>query len=406
MCFVKRGKNDRKIGAVVVIHKNFNNYGSSLQGFATIVAVQKLGFQIRVIRYIKKRAISELLRTIPFLILSGALISIKRSIKAKINKKIHPEYAKNISIRTNKVNKFKTTHFDPISDYYKGYTSLSEGSKKYSVVFVGSDQVWGPLSLYSKFYNLLFVNDSVPRFSYASSFGSSHILPWQKKGIAEYLNRMNYIGVREIRGKEIVEELTSKTAQVVLDPTFLLSKKEWEEYSKQSSFNIKEPYIFCYILGNRSDIRQEVLELKKQTGYKIVSMNHVDGYRPEDNNLGDITPYDVDAFDFIKLLSNATCVCTDSFHGSVFSLVFHKQFMVFYRHKKNSLKSTQSRIDSLLKIFDCESRLFKFDGKDLKSCMEQPIDYHCFEEKLNTLRQESLDFFKKGLELSKKRDDG
>jgi hypothetical protein len=391
----------KKIGAVIINNKNHNNYGTSLQGFATIVAVQKLGFQLRMIRYIKKRTISECFKTIPFLILSGALKTIKRSIKAKINKKRHPEYANNLIKRTTKVNKFKTTYFDSISDYYKGFTELSKRSKNYSTIFIGSDQVWGSLSLYSKFYNLLFVDDSIPRFSYASSFGISNILPWQKKETAKYLNRMNYIGVREIRGKEIVEELTSKKAQVVLDPTFLLTKTEWEEYSKQSSFNTKEPYIFCYILGNRKDIRQKVLELKKQTGYNIISMNHVDEYHPEDEDFGDITPYDVDAFDFIKLLSNATYVCTDSFHGTVFSLLFHKQFMTFYRHKKVSSKSTQSRIDSLLKIFGCESRLFNFDGKDLKTCIEEPINYNYFEEKLNTLRQESLDFLKKGLELSK-----
>lgn len=392
-----------KIGAVIITHRNHNNYGTSLQGFATIIAVQKLGFQVRMIRYIKKRTLSECIKTIPFLIISGALSSIKRSIKAKINKRIHPKYANNLIKRTTKVNKFKATYFDALSDYYKGFAELSEGSKKYSTVFIGSDQVWGPLSLYSKFYNLLFVNDSIPRFSYASSFGISTILPWQKKDTAKYLNRMNQIGVREIRGKEIVEELTSKKVQVVLDPTFLLTKTEWEEYSQQSSFNIKEPYIFCYILGNRKDIRQKVLELKNQTGYKIISMNHVDDYLPEDEDFGDITPYDVDAFDFIKLLSNATYVCTDSFHGTVFSLLFHKQFMTFYRHKKVSSKSTQSRIDSLLKVFGCESRLFNFDGKDIKTCIDQPINYVFFEDKLITLRQESLAFLKKGLELSKEK---
>ena len=115
---------------------------------------------------------------------------------------------------------------------------------------------------------MLFVNDSIPRFSYASSFGISTILPWQKKDTAKYLNRMNQIGVREIRGKEIVEELTSKKAQVVLDPTFLLTKTEWEEYSQQSSFNIKEPYILLH-LGNRKDIRQKFLSLKIKLDIKL-----------------------------------------------------------------------------------------------------------------------------------------
>lgn len=396
-------KKDITVGGVVIMHKNHNNYGTSLQGFATVDIIQQLGYCLRIIRYIKKRTFKDILLTAPFLILSGALKPIKRSLKTKIEKRRHPEYAKNILIRTNKVNKFKSIYFEPISDYYEGYTQLSEGSKKYDVVFVGSDQVWGPLSLYSKFYNLLFVNDSIPRFSYASSFGISNILPWQKKGTSQYLNRMNQIGVREIRGKEIVDSISNKKATVVLDPTLLLTANRWLELAKESSFNITEHYIFVYILGNRTDIRNEVKKLSMQTNCQIVAMNHVDWYVPEDEGFGDITPYDVDAFDFIKLLSKATYVCTDSFHATVFSLLFHKQFITFYRHKKVSSKSTQSRIDSILKIFGCESRLFNFNGKDLKTSIEQPINYDYFEEKLITIRQDSLDFLKKGLELSKEK---
>jgi len=397
--------NDKKnitVGGVIIMHKNHNNYGTSLQGFATIDIVRELGYNLRIIRYNKKRTLKELIINTPFLLLSGALNTIIRSLKRKTHLKLNHNYSKNIVIRTNKVNQFKKTYFEPISDYYTGYKHLSESSKNYDVVFVGSDQVWGPLSLYSKFYNLLFVDPSIPKFSYASSFGISNVLPWQKKGTAKYLNQLDKVGVREIQGKIIVESLSNNKATVVLDPTLLLTVERWQELAKKSTHSIESPYIFTYILGKREDTRNTVKELSNKTGYPIVSMNHIDDYLSVDVGFGDTTPYDVDAFDFIKLLSNATYVCTDSFHGTIFSLLFHKQFMTFYRHKQISSKSTESRIDSLLSVFNCESRLFNFDGQEITKSMDEPIDYDFFEEKLKKMREESLKFLKTGLELSEK----
>lgn len=159
------------------------------------------------------------------------------------------DYAYNMTIRTKANNKFKDKWMEPLCDNYTGYASLSKGSKSYDAVLVGSDQVWTPLSLYSNFYNLNFVADEVRKISYASSFGVSFIPSWQRKATGAFLNRINYLSVRELRAKEIVEEVSSNHATVVCDPTLLRKRQEWECDLEGVEIKASQPYILCYLLG-------------------------------------------------------------------------------------------------------------------------------------------------------------
>lgn len=391
--------NNQKVGAVIIMHPDHNNYGTSLQGFATIKTLEKLGYLFRIIRYNKKRSLKEILTTAPGLIRSGALKSLKSQIFKHLYIKTHKKDAFNIANRTRVVNRFKNKYFDSVADYYVGYSNLCNGSKNYDVIFVGSDQVWGPLSLYSRFYNLLFVDKSVPTFSYASSFGVSEIFPWQIKGTKMYLDKMDLIGVRETRGKEIVDSISRNNATVVADPTILLSREEWTEYASGSTFEIQEPYILSYVLGSRKDIRNEIMKLGEKTGLKVVSFPHLDWYESQDVGFGDIPVYNADPLDFIKLLNKAEFVCTDSFHGTIFSIIFHKKFITFYRQDPLKPRSTHSRIDSLLGLFNLKNRLFQ--NEDIHKQIIQVIDYIVVDKKLMKFREDSIEFMKSGLELRK-----
>lgn len=389
----------RKVGGVVIMHHNHNNYGTSLQGFATVKTIQNLGYPFRIIRYQKKRTIVELMETLPGLIKSGAVKEAKFRLCKKLFRNTHPVYARNISERTESVNRFKKKYFDSISDYYTGYDELCKGAKEYDVIFVGSDQVWGPLSLYSRFYNLLFVDKTIPQFSYASSFGVSNIFEWQKEGTKEFLDKLDVIGVREVHGKTIVDSLSKNKAKVVVDPTMLLTKQDWEEVISNSNLEINEPYILSYMLGPRRDVRQEIMNLGKRMGLKVVSFRHMDWYEPADEGFGDIPVYNADPLDFIKLLSRAKYVCTDSFHGTVFSILFHRKFITFYRQLPTSSKSTHSRIDSLLDILGLSGRLFDECAYDQ---IVKDINYAKVDNKLRDLREDSLEFLKGALEIRKK----
>lgn len=390
--------NRKKIGCVVIMHPGQNNYGSSLQGFATVYKIEQLGFDYEIIRYNKKRSIADVVKNMPSLLKIGLIGQLRYRLNKKLDFILHKEYKRTRAIRTQAVNKFKAEYLDSKSRFYIGYDALSKGSLNYSAVMVGSDQVWGPFSLYAKFYNLLFVDDSVLKFSYASSFGVSDIFQCQKEAVAHYLNRIDKIGVREQRGKEIVKELTGREAKVVLDPTLLLTRNEWEEHIDESRCKIGEPYILCYVLGERKDIRETIKRLGKQSGLKIVNLPHIDNYHSMDDNLGDINLYDVGPFDFIRLVRDATYVVTDSFHGSVFSILFHKKFMTFYRQDPKVKGSTHSRIDSLFGIFNIKDRIYR---NDIFVSMQKGIDYEYVESKLEEMRKDSLEFLTDCLNLSK-----
>ena len=129
----------------------------------------------------------------------------------------------------------------------------------------------------------------------------------------------------------------------------------------------------------------------------MVILPHIDNYHAMDDGLGDIDLHDVDPFDFIRLIQDAKYVVTDSFHGSVFSILMHKQFITFYRKPSSEKGNTNSRIDSLFNILGLSDRLYK---NDIYEQMQKEIDYNYVEEKISVLRKESLEFLRRGLSLS------
>lgn len=91
---------------------------------------------------------------------------------------------------------------------------------------------------------------------------------------------------------------------------------------------IKEPYLFCYFLGNNPEQREFVKRFKDKTGYKIVQLQHCDEYIKSDVEFPDYTPYNVGPAEFVQLIRDAEYVFTDSFHASVFSLLYEKRFLL------------------------------------------------------------------------------
>lgn len=394
----------KKIGCVIAYTPGHTNYGTSLVGYALLKKIQVLGYEVEVINYKKRLTLTQKAKFVLNMIRCGETktkLARRRAIELK---KSLPEYCKNLDKRVMAVEAYKAMKLLPLFHDYVGYEALHEGSKNYDVVVVGSDQVWSPLSLPNKFFNLLFVDDTVRKVAYASSFGVSVIPDFQKKATGEYLDRFHVIGVREQKGKDIVDTLSHQTATVVADPTMLLNAKEWEEeiYERTSvsGFNVpSEPYIFCYFLGTNSEGRRAAEELKAKTGYKIVTLRHMDEYYEADEQFGDEAPYDVDPNGFLRLIHDAEYVCTDSFHCSAFSIQFHKQFMTFYRFAQGSATSRNSRIDSLFNVLGVKRE--RIYGSQENGCdilkIKNLEDWENIENKLNTLRSESVLFLDNAL---------
>ena len=383
----------KKIGCVIAYTEGHNNYGTSLQGYAMLKKIQQLGYEVEVIQYTKRLSAWQKMKFVVNALRAGEWKNIKHRLTSKQILKKYPAYAASVAERTKAVDAYKQKRLMPLFHEYIGYDALHKGSLNYAAVVVGSDQVWTPMSLPNKFFNLLFVDDSVRKVAYASSFGVSEIPSFQRKATGAYLDRFYKIGVREQRGKEIVEELSHQKATVVADPTMLLNREEWEQEIANAYTATNEPYIFCYFLGTNQVARKAANELKTKTGYKIITIRHMDEYVPGDELFGDEAPYAVDPNDFVRYISGASYVCTDSFHCTVFSILFHRQFMTFYRFAEGSKTGRNSRINSLFNLLELQDRLYTGDI----SFISKNIDYDKVEKRLENLRKNSIEFLKDSL---------
>ena len=310
----------------------------------------------------------------------------------KMMLKLHPQLAQDNAVRNAAFDKFSQSRFKKLSPVYYGYEQLKEQSKKYTAVMVGSDQLWSPSGITSNFYNLMFADDNTVKISYATSFGVSQISPKYHKIYNTFLNRLNFISVRENSGKKIVEELSSNKAEVVCDPVILLDAEQWlKEIPNKRLYD--EPYIFAYFLGKSAEYRDAVTKFAKQKGLKIVTEPHMDSYNKADENFGDYTPFDIGPAEFVNLIRNAEYVFTDSFHGSVFSMLYQKQFLVFNRYSDNSSSSKNSRIDSFCKNYGLSDRRYNGNIADV----ENKINYEDVLGKVDEHRQKSKAFLDKAL---------
>ena len=385
----------KKIGLVSCYFKN--NFGSQLQAYATQKILQDYGYDVETIDISKNKDFSNGKKKyyISQMFNFNFIKTKFGMVKMKIDKKINKELGKNIRIRNKKFEEFKKNY--KLTPPYEGYGKLREISKEYEAVVVGSDQLWLPVNVVADYYTLNWVAESVKKVSYSTSFGVS-VVPEKYKGkYKEFLNRIDCLSTREDAGQNIIKELTNRNAQVVCDPTLLFDAKEWMDIQNEKPI-YEEKYILCYFLGNSIEYRKFAEKLKEKTGYKIVSLNHCDEYVKYSDKFADEAPYDIGPGEFLNLIRNAEYVCTDSFHGTVFSLINNKKFFCFRRHNKKSKNSTNSRLESLLGIVNLKERLL--DGNELiDNVLKLQIDYSIVNEKIDKFRKDSKAFLELSLNL-------
>ena len=381
---------NKKIGVCCVF--NHRNYGSMLQTLATIEKLERMGYDYEIIHYKKKLTLDLLFRS---------LDRVPEEVKTRIarknkNKKMdkYPEIKKLIKTRNTCFDDFRRARFTKVSQPYDTFKQLQKAAENYSAVLVGSDQLWVPKGYSTGFFNLLFVPDNIPKLAYATSFGVGQIPVNKQKAARQFLDRMDYISVRELRASEMIKELTGREVPTVVDPTILFTGEEWKQIIKIKKVIEDEKYIFCYFLGNNPEQRLEVEKLSKKTGYKVVFIPHLDEFIESDIKFADQQLYNVGPEEFVNLIRNAEYVCTDSFHGSVFSILNHKKFVTFNRFKTSDANSRNSRIDSLLKQTGLMQRRY---AGDLIEQIEKDIDYNEVESRLTKMREKSEEYLETAL---------
>lgn len=384
----------KKIGIVVCYH--IRNYGSVLQSYATQRIIDKMGLENDCINYKRKFSIHQFFINLTRLgnkeLVKGKINGLKIKLYSKLKKNEQSQY---IYDKNKKFEEFIQKNFH-LSKEYRGYKELEKSYQDFNIFLLGSDQVWNPVNLGNRYYSFDFVPDSTYKIAYAPSFGVSQIPAKHRKATAAFLERFDKISVREESGKEIIKELIGKDVPVVVDPTLLFQGKDWDEVVVPKM--IQEDYIFCYFLGNSKEKREMVKELKRKTNLKIVALPFLDEIIQEDIEMSDYNNILAGPSEFISLIKHAKYICTDSFHGTVFSIIYQKQFLAFRRYMSNDKGSTNGRIDSLLGHLGLTERIINSKVDDLDRRMEEKIDYGKVNQKLNQLRQESLGYLKDALD--------
>ena len=381
-----------------------HNYGSMLQALATQMALDKLNIDNETIEIsgfngeIKKAKLKYFAKaSLTSTILLSKIGMAKNVVKKKFSKN---EYGTLSKVRNEKFDKFSKEKFN-LSQKYNSISELSEKCKNnYSDVLVGSDQLWLPANIAANYYTLNFVPNEVNSVAYATSFGQSTLPKDSTKKAKVFLNRIKHIGVREKSGQKLVKDIANRDVPVVCDPTLLFNGEDWIEIQAQEPIE-KESYIFCYFLGNNAPHRDFVKRLKVETGYKIVALVHLDEFVKCDEEYADKKPYDVDPADFLNYIRNAKYVCTDSFHCSVFSSLYKKDFFTFYRYSDKTKQSTNSRIDNLFAQLGINDRLL-YGNEDVKECMKVRTDFDEVDKNLEKVRESSYEYLRKALNINDK----
>lgn len=321
--------------------------------------------------------------------------AVVKKLKRTKNSNSNQYYIDIRETRRNKFEQFIQENLE-MTDKYNSLEEVSAIVSQYDIIMLGSDQLLNPKDIIFGYHTLSFVPDNIKKISYAASFGLSK-LPLTVKGkAAKELKRFDCFAAREVRGAEIYKELTGKDVPVVVDPTMLISADEWSQIVGQEPI-VKEKYIYCYYIGENPLHREIAKKLQEKTGYKIVSIRHIDEFIKDDENFGDVAVNEAGPKEFINLVSNAEYVLADSFHATIFSILFHKKFFVLNRFVEGSSGSTNSRLESLLGKLGLNERRIK-SLSELSEKYKDEIQYSVVDETLNKWIVDSKEYLKNALE--------
>lgn len=388
------------MGKVALVTCYFHpNYGSMLQAYATqkILDDWKIPCENICIDGLKKEINASKTRfylkqaTNPQ-ILSG---TIWRIGKKKLQKILHRQtFGRDMAIRAKKFKEFEKAYFH-LSPVYSSKAELTAACKNYSTVLVGSDQLWLPSNIEADYYTLNWVPEPVNKVAYATSFGTSFLPKNLQTKANAFLKRFQYLSVREKAGVQMIQEYAGLDAKLVCDPTLLFTAEDWMCIQQETPL-VEGKYILCYFLGNNTADRAFAQRLREKTGCKIVALLHLDEYIPADCGYADETPFDIGPGELLNLIRNAQYIVTDSFHGSVFSILNRKTFFTSRRVKKEGILCTNNRLDSLFETLGVTGRLIRGD-EDVEECLARPLDYDIIHANLAKLREESREFLRGAL---------
>ncbi len=374
------------------------NYGAQLQAYATQVMVESLGHKTEVIDYSPKKGDRHIIICRGLLTYLYQKFLFKRKVRkhATSNDEL---FLKNKKEREVQYQLFIERRFHDIVKV-NGYKELAVRGSEYDAVLIGSDQKWLPGFSFGNFTSLRFVPDNVRKISYATSLGVSEYPKYCWPSSRKAWKRINYLSVREQQGADIIKQVCGfdTPVQVVVDPTYLLTKTQWEDLipiEKKS----QQKYVFCYFLGNDDTSKYLARHFADEKKLKLVSVLSKESYSPIDQTYADELVIGNTPEDFINWIRGAEYVFTDSFHGTAFSVINEKQFFISYR-KRSEATSRNSRIDNILERWGLRDRLV-LPGTTVDALsLVNDIDYEKVNARVNIEREKSIVFLKEALNFN------
>ena len=325
------------------------NYGAVLQSYALQKTIRCLGFDNEIIDYVPVR------------------VDLLHKLKEIFNRDFV------FFTKEKKIKKFRKQELVLSKKRYKTNKSLFTCSDNYSTIITGSDQIWNPsftmlaegkptLSYYLNFAG------AAKRVSYAASFGATILKESMKTEILPKLRDFSAISVRERTAQDILASM-GVDSRVVLDPTLLLKREDYETLcDKAEKTNPKK--VFCYALKNG--------ECEISSIY-----NNICGL------LGDAPEPDgvYGVYEWLNNIKESEFVVTNSFHGTVFAILFHKPF-VSVKIKGSGMND---RLITLLSELGLINR-FCENAEEAVRCFDRVIEWDCVDDKIEQLRHSSIEF--------------
>lgn len=356
-----------------VTYHDSNNFGAVLQAYALQKTLQKMGHQCRIVNY-KNREITGSLWIKPergprqFALNSMVLLHYRKLRKRRL-----------------KFREFSYEYMNLTEKEYRSINELESDVSLFDAFICGSDQIWNPNITFDPVYYLNFVKSPhTKRIAYAPSFGINSIPTAYREEVKDLLYNIQYLSVREERGAEIIRELAGREPPVVLDPTLLMKRNEWDEIAVNPG--IDKPYILVYPLQKSYLLNETAGVIKEKTGLPVATIS---GMGPNAVKCSDISIRDAGPREFLGLFKNACFICTNSFHGTAFSIIYEKPFYTVPHSKVNS------RITNLLDMLELSGRQIT-DVSDI-SPVPTDIDYVKARQHLNDRINSSLEFIEKSL---------
>lgn len=372
---------------IAIVTFCFDNYGTRLQTYALSRVLAEAKFDVEVINLEMlwnvtsraeqmKRLLTEYRWRTPLVVFQ----KMKWFIQCrKLNKRDNTELIRKRELKFEEFSK----RYIPYTRYYTCGDVRNGMINHYDIYIVGSDQIWNyELTDSLDIYFLDFISSSKNRISYAASFGVTKIPMKMRSKYKNWIDNIDTLLVREKEAKDIAKSLGRDDAKVVLDPTLLLSSTHWNNLLSEAvdDNTFSEDYILVYSLNSSLKIYKEAELLAERENKKLLIIKR--SFCPPEIP-GSIELYDIAPMEFLRLIKNASCVITNSYHALIFSINFNTNFYAYLEKTDN----VNSRLLSILSICKIEGHTY-YETDHLPQKIGN-IDYAQTNDILNKEREKS-----------------